>query len=118
MHRYLRETRVLVADPHPVVRMGLRSLFENAGGIRLVAETGSGQGVAPLVEETKPDVLILEMELPGISGVTITQQMQALNAPMRELGFSIHDDARYIFGLLRSGGAGYLTKVANERALR
>jgi DNA-binding NarL/FixJ family response regulator len=97
---------------------GPTQLIREHWGIRLVAETGSGLVVAPLVDETKPDVLILEMELPGISGVTITQQMQALNAPVRVLGFSIHDDARYIFGLLRSGGAGYLTKVANERALR
>jgi two-component system response regulator DesR len=97
---------------------GPTQLIREHWGIRLVAETGSGLVVAPLVEETKPDVLILEMELSGISGVTIAQELHARNAPVRVLGFSIHDDARYIFGLLRSGGAGYLTKVANERVKR
>lgn len=110
MPRTLRETRVLVADPHPLVRIGLGSLFQSAGDICVVAETGSGLDVLPLVEETKPDVLILEMELPGLSGVTIAQQLGALKAPVRLLGFSIHDDARYIYPLLRSNAAGYLTK--------
>jgi DNA-binding NarL/FixJ family response regulator len=75
-----------------------------------VAETGSGLDVLPLVEATKPDVLILEMELPGLSGVTIAQRLRAINAPVRLLGFSIHDDARYIYPLISSNAAGYLTK--------
>jgi len=110
MDGYTRATRVLVADPHPVVRFGLGSLFQSVGDICLVAETGNGLGVLPLVEETKPDVLILEMELPGLSGVTIAQQLRAIKAPVRLLGFSIYDDARYIYPLLRSNAAGYLTK--------
>jgi DNA-binding NarL/FixJ family response regulator len=110
MHSYTGATRVLVADPHPAVRIGLGSLFQNAGDICIVAETGSGLEVLPLVEETKPDVLMLEMELPGLSGVTIAQQMWAIKAPVRLLGFSIHDYPRYIYPLIRSNAAGFLTK--------
>lgn len=110
MHSHTRATRVLVADHHPVARIGLVSLFRTAGDICVVAETGNGLDVLPLVKETKPDVLILEMQLPGLSGVNIAQRLRATNAPVRLLGFSIHDDFHYIYPLLRSDAAGYLTK--------
>lgn len=111
MHgRYTKVTRVLVADPHPMVRIGLGSLFQSAGDICIVAETGSGLDVLPLVEGTKPDVVMLEMELPGLPGVAVAEQLWTIKAPVRLLGFSIYDHPRYIYPLIRSNAAGYLTK--------
>lgn len=110
MHRTLSETRVLVADPHPLVRIGLGSMFQSVGDICLVAETGIGLEVLPLVEKTKPAVLILEVALPGQSGVVITQRLKTMNVPVRVLCFSSNNDIHVTHALCRSGVAGYLTK--------
>jgi DNA-binding NarL/FixJ family response regulator len=103
-------TRVLVADPHPVVRIGLKCLFQQADDICMVAEAGSGVEALHLVEQTKPDVLLLEMNLLGLSAVTITQRLKAMHSSVQVLGFSGEEDAHAIHALLRSGAAGYLTK--------
>jgi two-component system invasion response regulator UvrY len=110
MHLDGNVLRVLVADPHPVARIGLGCLFQQTDDIYVVAEADSGVEALHLVEQTKPDVLLLEMNLSGLSAVTITQRLKAMDSPVRVLGFSGEEDAHAIHALLHSGAAGYLTK--------
>ncbi|MBI1880436.1 MAG: response regulator transcription factor [Chloroflexi bacterium] len=102
--------RVVVADDHPVAREGLSNLLNKAVDIEVVGETDNGVEVLRLVEGLTPDVLLLDMEMPGLTGIEVAQQLQITKSPVRILALSAHDDKEYIQGLLVNGAAGYLTK--------
>jgi DNA-binding NarL/FixJ family response regulator len=106
----MTKIRVLLADDHPIVRTGIRTLLEHAPDIEVVAETGSGVEVLTLVEKLMPDVLLLDMELPGLSGVEVAAHLKLHSVPVRVLALSAYDDEEYIRNLLMNGAAGYLTK--------
>lgn len=105
-----QEIRVILADDHPVVRTGIRTLLQQADDIVVVAETGNGSEVFALVNKLTPDVLLLDMEMPGLSGVEVAMKLKVEGAPVRVLALSAYDDEDYIRNLLRHGAAGYLTK--------
>lgn len=102
--------RVLLADDHPVVRAGIRNLLERVVDIEVVGEASTGQEVLTLVEQVRPDVLLLDMELPDIKGTEVAQRLQASGSPVRILALSAYDDGVYIRELLELGAAGYLIK--------
>ncbi len=102
--------RVVIADDHPVMRDGICNLLNKAIDIKVIGEAGDGVEALRLVEELAPDVLLLDMELPGLKGVEVAQQLQASGATVRILALSAYDDQEYIRGLLASGAAGYLLK--------
>jgi DNA-binding NarL/FixJ family response regulator len=102
--------RVVLADDHPVVRTGIRHILERAPDIDVIQEVSDGISALRLAEELVPDVLLLDMELTGLSGVEVARRLQAAGSPVRVLALSAYDDEQYIFGLLASGAAGYLIK--------
>lgn len=109
----MKAIRVVLADDHPVVRSGIRMLLEKARElpqILVVGEANNGLEVLHMVESLAPDVLLLDMELPGMSGLEVARQLQAAGALVRVVGLSAYDDEQYIFGLLESGASAYLTK--------
>ena len=103
-------TRVVLADDHPVVRAGIRNMLNNDPGIEVIGEAGSGSEALHLVEDLAPDVLLLDMEMPGLTGVEVAQELQQSKLPVHVLALSAHDDREYITALLASGATGYLTK--------
>ncbi len=108
--------RIVLADDHPIMRDGLRGLLERETDLAVVGEAEGGTEALRLVVALVPDVLILDMALPDLSGVEVARQLRAANSPVRVLGLSAHDDVGYIRGLLESGAGGYLTKdEARER---
>lgn len=109
--------RVVLAEDHPITRAGIRNLLEKAADIDVVGEAGDGSETLRLVRELAPDVLLLDMELPGLKGVEVARQLQAAHAPVRILALSAYDDKEYIRGLLSSGAAGYLTKEEAPEAI-
>ena len=110
--------RVVLADDHPVVREGIRNLLERASDVVVVAEASNGEEALRLAEELTPDVLLLDMEMPGarpepaewVTGVEVARRLRATGSPVRVLALSGYDDEQYIFGLLEAGAAGYLLK--------
>lgn len=106
----MTKIRVILADDHPIVREGIRSLLERAVDIRVVAEANNGADVLALVKEHNADVLILDIEMPGISGVEVAQSIKEQNLPIKILALSAHDNERYIYKVLMSGVSGYLMK--------
>ena len=102
--------RVVLADDHPVVRGGIRTLLEKAPGVTVVGEASSGREALGLVEKLAPDVLLLDMEMPGGTGREVARWLQERAASVKVLALSAYDDEEYLFGLLDSGAAGYLTK--------
>jgi DNA-binding NarL/FixJ family response regulator len=106
----MKITRVVLADDHPIVRASIRRLLEKAGDIEVVGEAGDGIETIRLVEELSPDVLLLDVEMPGIKGFEVARRLRAAGATVRILALSAYDDKQYILAMLASGAAGYLTK--------
>lgn len=102
--------RVLMIDDHPIVRSGIRKLLEQARDITVVGEGDSGDVALDLIRRHKPDVLLLDMEMPGKTGVEVAREVNAAKLDVRILALSAYDDEQYIINLLASGAAGYLTK--------
>lgn len=101
---------VIVADDHPVMRSGLRDMLNAQADIEVVAAAANGEEALRLTRRKMPDVLLLDMEMPDLSGVEVARQLMAEQVPVRILALSAYDDKAYVKGLLESGAAGYITK--------
>ncbi len=102
--------RVVLADDHPVVRTGIKNLLTRSDDIEVVGEASSGDEALQLVESLNPDVLLLDMEMPGIKGIEVAQRIHNGGDSVKILVLSAYDDKHYIQELLENGAAGYLTK--------
>jgi DNA-binding NarL/FixJ family response regulator len=102
--------RVLLADDHPIVRQGLRRLLESKPDFLVVAETGDGLEVLPLVERYKPDVLIVDLMMPGLNGLEVTRQVCLRFKCVRVIVFSMQKDDAYVIQALNNGALGYIVK--------
>lgn len=102
--------RVIIADDHHVTRTGLRITLNALPDFEVIGEAGDGAEALRLVDELKPDVLLLDVEMPRLTGVEVARRLQQRHSPVRVLALSAYDDERYVYGLLDSGAAGYLMK--------
>jgi DNA-binding NarL/FixJ family response regulator len=104
------DIHVLIADDHPIVCKGIRNILDPAPGIKVSGEAHSGAETLQMIADLKPDVLLLDMELPDMNGVEVIRQIADSGTSLRVLGLSSYDDSQYISELLASGAAGYLIK--------
>jgi DNA-binding NarL/FixJ family response regulator len=102
--------RVILADDHPIVRNGIRHLLEKVVDIEVLGEASTGGEALSLVQEMKPDILLLDMEMPDLNGREVAAKLQQLGSPVKILALSAYDDPVYIRELLESGAVGYLVK--------
>lgn len=106
----MEKVRVVLADDHPVMRLGIRNLLSRSPKIQVLAEAGSGIDAIRLVDELNPDVLLLDMEMPGMDGVEVARYLRSANSPVHILVLSAYDDKQYILSVMEQGASGYLTK--------
>ena len=106
----MEKIRVMLADDHPIARAGIRKFLNKATDIDVIAEADNGTEALEMAKRLVPDVLLLDIELPGVKGMEIAKELQTMNSPVRILVLSTYDDKQFIFGLLGNGAAGYLTK--------
>ncbi len=109
--------RVLLADDHAVVRKGIREFLEEDGEITVVAEASDGVEAVRFAGEHAPDVAVLDIQMPRLSGIEATRQIKAAYPAVRVLILTAYDDDPYVFALLRAGADGYLLKNADSDAL-
>jgi DNA-binding NarL/FixJ family response regulator len=110
-------TKVIIVDDHPVVRAGIRNLLEKAHDIVVAGEASNGNEALERVRELSPDVLLLDMEMPGMGGSEVAKHIQKEGLPVRILALSAHDDKQYIQELLTNGASGYLIKEEVPEAI-
>ena len=102
--------RVLLADDHPIVLQGLRRLLESKPEFLVVSETGDGLEVLPLAERFKPDVLIVDLMMPGLNGLEVTRQVCQRLKGIRVIVLTMHKDDGYVIQAFRNGAFGYVIK--------
>ncbi|WP_019448768.1 response regulator transcription factor [Cupriavidus sp. BIS7] len=103
-------TRVIIADDHAVVRNGLRHILERASGFEVVGEASRGTEVPHLVRELSPQVILLDLSMPGRNGLELIRQLRADHPAVRILVLTMHAEEQYVVRAFRAGAAGYLTK--------
>jgi DNA-binding NarL/FixJ family response regulator len=103
---------VLMADDHALVRAGIRSLLESLPGVRVVAETGDGLEAIELVRRNPPDVILLDVTMPGLNGLEAAARIVELGVPTRVLMISMHASPDYAARAFAAGALGYLNKDA------
>jgi DNA-binding NarL/FixJ family response regulator len=104
--------RVAVADDHPVVREGLVAMLETQPDIAVVGEAGTGPEAIALVASSQPDVLLLDLEMPGLDGVGVLHQLRAAARPTRVIVFTVYHTDERIIAAVEAGAAGYVLKGA------
>lgn len=109
--------RVILADDHALVREGLRRFLSEAVDIEVVGEAANGEEALELVEKVHPDVAVLDIQMPGLSGLQATREITARFPDVRVLILTAYDDDPYVFALLREGADGYLLKSADPDEL-
>ncbi len=102
--------RVIIADDHRLMRIGLRKILEVSPDISVIADASNGREAIDLAQELQPDVLLLDVEMPDLSGIEVTRQLKQNNSPVNILIISAHNEPNYIQEVLNLGAAGYLTK--------
>ena len=101
---------VLLADDHKVVRAGLKALLESAGEVDVVGEASSGQEAVDKARSLEPDIVIMDLAMPGMDGIRATRRITDLGLPTRVLVLTIHDEDEYLQPALDAGAAGFLNK--------
>jgi len=102
--------KVMLVEDHVLVREGTRELLDREEDLQIVAEAGDGEEAVRLAAECSPDVVIMDIALPGINGIEATKQIKAAHPEIAVLVLTAFDDDQYIFALLEIGAAGYLLK--------
>jgi len=112
-----RPIRVILADDHSVVRQGIRRFLEEDPAIEVVAEASNGVEAIRLVEEHRPDVAVLDIRMPEVTGVEATRRIKDRLPNTRVLILTAYDDDPYVFALLEAGADGYVLKTASADEL-
>jgi two-component system invasion response regulator UvrY len=109
--------RILIADDHPVVRAGLKQILADAPDIKITGEAADGHEVLARVREGDFDVILLDLTIPGITGIDVLKQVKSEKPALPVLILSVHPEDHYAVRVLRAGAAGYLTKASAPEQL-
>ncbi|MFQ6000890.1 MAG: response regulator, partial [Anaerolineae bacterium] len=108
---------VVLADDHALVRQGISRFLEESGDITVVAEAGDGERALELVAEHQPDLAVIDIRMPRLSGVDLARRIKAEHPQVKILVLTAYDDDPYIFALLQAGADGYILKTADSAQL-
>ena len=109
------DIRVLVVDDHAILRDGIRSLLERQEGIGVVGEAGNGREALTLVEQLRPDVVLMDIAMPEVDGLEATRRIKETYPEVKVLILTQHDNREYVAPLLKAGASGYVLKRSGGR---
>ena len=109
--------KVLVADDHPVVRKGLQTCLAKQGNLKIVGEAADGDEALRKARELSPDVVLMDISMPGMNGLAVTEVLRKEAPDMKVLILSVHSNKEYIFRVIQAGAHGYVSKEAPPEEL-
>ena len=109
--------RVVLVDDHAVVRAGIRQFMERAPDIEVVGEAGDGEEAKVVIQEHQPDVAVLDIQMPKLSGIEVTRWLRANYRQVGVLVLTAYDDDPYVLTVLQAGANGYVLKTASPREI-
>ena len=113
----MMKTKLLLVDDHAVVRSGLRMLLDGQADVEIVGEAGTASEAITAVSTLKPDVVLMDIGLPDMSGIDATRQIKNLWPEVAVVALTIHEDQEYFFNMLEAGASGYVPKRAAPEEL-
>ena len=102
--------KIILADDHQIVRQGLRTLLAAEPDMEVVAEADNGRTTLRLVQELKPQVVIMDISMPDLNGIEATRQISAESPGVKVVALSMHSDSLFVLNMLKAGASGYLLK--------
>lgn len=108
----MAKIKVMLVDDHAVVRSGLRMLLESQAGIEIVGEAESGKEALDKIKPLRPDVVLMDIAMPDMSGIEATQRIKEKYPDTAVLALTMHEDDQYFFEMLNAGASGYVPKRA------
>jgi two-component system, NarL family, response regulator NreC len=109
--------RILLVDDHAVLRAGLRALLEAEPGFQVVGEAGTGEDGVRMTGATRPDVVVMDLSMPGMGGLEAVRQIAALGQGTRVLVLTMHGEEEHLLPVLEAGGSGYVNKRSADEEL-
>jgi DNA-binding NarL/FixJ family response regulator len=109
--------RILLADDHHIVRAGVRQLLESANDLQVIAEAADGEEAQTLIEQHKPDVAVLDIQMPKASGIEVTRWVRSHLPEVGVLILTAYDDDPYVMAVLQAGANGYVLKTGQAEEL-
>ncbi len=106
----MKKIRLMLVDDHDVVRVGLKTFLQTQENFEVVAEAGSGEEAVPRALQAHPDVILMDITMPGMDGMEATRRLRVLCPECLILALTVHDDKQYFMQMLAAGASGYITK--------
>jgi len=113
----MKKIKVILVDDHAVVRAGYKMLLKNIDAIEVVAEAVNGEDAVQLTKDYNPDVIVMDISLPGMGGIEAIRQIILLDGNAKVLVFTMHEELVFVEQALQAGAYGYMTKSANPQLL-
>jgi DNA-binding NarL/FixJ family response regulator len=113
----MSKLRILIADDHQIIRDGLQGLINAEPDMEVVGEAGDGQGAVRGVLELHPDVVVMDISMPGMSGAKATERIRSASPEVKVVALTAHEDKGYIGQMLQAGASGYVLKLAAAEEL-
>lgn len=113
----MAKLKILIADDHVIVREGVRLILAKERDLEVIGEAGDGRQALDLVDRLHPDVVIMDLSMPGMGGIEATKHVKERHPAVNVLALTMHEDESYVFQLLRAGASGYVLKRAAAQDL-
>lgn len=107
--------KIVIADDHPLIRYSLKSILDSAKEFQVVGEAGDGEEAVRLANTLKPDVMVLDISMPGMNGLEATRRIKHECPEVAILILTVHSDNQHLIGILKAGADGYLTKKVFDK---
>ncbi|WP_276356473.1 response regulator [Cohnella caldifontis] len=113
----MKPLKIVIVDDHPMFRHGVRTLLSTTPDLQVVGEAGNGEEAVALAESLQPDVMLMDIRMPGMSGMEVTRRIAAKSPAIRILVLTMFEDDASVFTAMRSGAKGYVLKEADKDEL-